>query len=169
MPKGVRLRACHPRPRPCGPACESPPLIATRSRSPFWSCGLRSAPETRAVTARIREHAIAFALAGAVAAALVWYALASVTGLIFHFMPAGPTLVTAWIVRWADDRPRGRGQRTVLLAAGASIALAMTLVLAGEGRPLDEPLITGLAIAGGAVIGAWLLRRERPRAEWSEP
>jgi hypothetical protein len=110
------------------------------------------------VKARVREHAIAFALAGAVAAALVWYALASVTGLIFHFMPAGPALVTAWIVGWADDRPRGRGQRTVLLAAGASIALAMSLVLAGEGRSLDEPLITGLAIAGGAVIGALLLR-----------
>ncbi len=120
------------------------------------------------MTARIREHAVAFALAGAVSAALVWYALASVTGLIFYVMPAGPTLVTAWIVRWADDRPRGRGQRTALLAAGASIAMAMSFVLAGEGRPLDEPLITGLAIAAGVLIGAWLLRPAPRHAELSK-
>lgn len=118
--------------------------------------------------ARVREHAVVFALAAAVATALVWYVLASVTGLIFHFMPAGPTLVTAWIVRWADDRPRGRGQRTALLAFGASIALAMALVLAREGRSLDEPLITGLAIAAGVLIGAWLLRPARRHAELSE-
>lgn len=114
---------------------------------------------------RIAEHAAAAALAAAVTTALVWYVLASVTGLIFHFMPAGPMLVTAWIVRWADDRPRRRGQRTALFAAGASIALATTLVLAGEGKPLDEPLITGLTIAAGVIIGAWLLRRERSQAE----
>lgn len=114
--------------------------------------------------ARVRAHAVAFALAGAVAAALVWYVLASVTGLIFHFMPAGPALVAAWTMRWADDRPHGRGRRTALLAAGASIALAMTFLLAGEGRPLDHPLLTGLAIAAGVIIGAWLLRREGSRA-----
>ena len=114
---------------------------------------------------RIAEHAVAAALAAAVTTALVWYVLASVTGLIFHFMPAGPTLATAWVLQSVDNRPRGRGQRTAALAASASIALAMTLVLAGVGRPLDEPLITGLAIAAGVITGAWLLRRERSQAE----
>jgi len=35
------------------------------------------------------------ALAGAVAAALVWYALASLTGPIFHLMVAGPAPAAA--------------------------------------------------------------------------
>jgi hypothetical protein len=83
-------------------------------------------------------------------------------------MPAAPTLVAAWVVRWADDRPRGRTQSTALLTAGASIALAMTRVLAGEGRRLDEPVITGLTIVAGVLIGAWLLRPARRSAELSE-
>jgi hypothetical protein len=120
------------------------------------------------VTARVREHAVGLAIAGAIAAALAWYVLASVTGLIFHFMPAGPTIATAWILRWADDRPTARRHRTALLALGASIALVMTLVLAVEGRQLDEPLITGLAIAAGVAIGAWLLRPERRGGERSD-
>lgn len=110
------------------------------------------------MTTWIRDHRVSLALAGAVAAALVWYALASATGLIFHFLPAGPTLVAAWIVRSADDRPPSRGRRAALLALGVSVALAMALVLAAQGRPLDEPPLTALAIAAGVGIGAWLLR-----------
>jgi hypothetical protein len=62
-----------------------------------------------------------------------------------------------WVVRWADARPPRRHRRGALLAAGASIALAMTLILAASGRPLDEPLVTGIVIAGGVVVGGWLL------------
>lgn len=110
-----------------------------------------------------REHAIALALAGAVAAALAWYALASLTGLIFHLMPAGPTLVAASIVRWAEGRSPGgrsvgRSRRAALLVAGASIAVAMSLGLESSGHPLDEPSLTALAVVGGVVIGARLLR-----------
>lgn len=83
-------------------------------------------------------------------------------------MPAGPTPAAAWIARWADDRPHGRGPRTALLGVGASIALATTFLLAGEGRPLDEPLLTGLAIAAGVIAGAWLLRSARPDAGLSK-
>ncbi len=97
------------------------------------------------------------ALAGAGAVALLWYALASVTGLIFHFMPAGPSLAAAWILRWADEPPRRR-PRIAALASGAAIALATTVLLAQEGRPLDDPALTGLALAAGVAIGAWLLR-----------
>lgn len=110
------------------------------------------------MTTWIRNHRVFLALGGAVTAALVWYALASATGLIFHFMPAGPTLVAAWIVRSADDQPPSRGRRAALLALGASVALATTAVLAAQGRPLDEPPLTALALAGGMGIGAWLLR-----------
>lgn len=110
------------------------------------------------MTTWVRDHSVSLALAGAVAAALVWYALASATGLIFHFMPAGPTLVAAWIVRSADDQPPSRGRRAALLALSASVALATTVVLAAQGHPLDEPPLTALALAGGVGIGAWVLR-----------
>ncbi len=110
------------------------------------------------MTTWVRDHTVSNALAGAVAAALAWYVLASATGLIFHFMPAGPTLVATWIVRSADDQPPSRARRAALLALGVSVALATTLVLAAQGRPLDEPALTALALAGGMGIGAWLLR-----------
>ncbi len=110
------------------------------------------------MTTWMRDHSVSLALAGAVAAGLVWYGLASATGLIFHFMPAGPTLVAAWIVRSAVDQPLSRGRRAALLALGASVALVTTVVLAAQGRPLDEPALTALALAGGMGIGAWLLR-----------
>lgn len=110
------------------------------------------------MTARLRRHADLFALAGALAAALMWFALASLTGLIFHFMPAGPIFVAAGIVRWAEDRNLGRNRRIAILSMGSAIALVMTLVIALTGRPLDEPVITGLVIAAGVAIGAWLLR-----------
>ncbi len=61
---------------------------------------------------------------------MVGYALAALTGLIFHFMPAGPTLASAWIGRWATDGGYGPTQRLLLLAVGASIAMAATLLLA---------------------------------------
>ncbi len=113
------------------------------------------------MTTWMRHNGVSLALAGAVAAALVWYVLASATGLIFHFMPAAPTLVAAWIVRWADHQPPSRGRRAGLLVLGASVALATTVVLATQGRPLDEPPLTALALAGGVGIGVWVLRTPR--------
>jgi hypothetical protein len=110
------------------------------------------------VTTWVQTHTTSLVIAGAVAAAFVWYVLASVTGLIFHFMPAGPTLVAAWIARSAGDGPPRRGRAAAVLVVGALVALLMTLALAGLGRPLDDPSLTALAIAGGVGLGAWLLR-----------
>jgi hypothetical protein len=110
------------------------------------------------VTSPLRTHVVWLALAGASAAAFVWYGLASVTGLIFHFMPAGPTLLAAWIVRSAADGPPSRGRLAAVLTVGSVTALFTTLVLAGQGRPLDDPWLTAVAIAAGIGIGAWLLR-----------
>ncbi|HEX9549744.1 MAG TPA: hypothetical protein VF971_01475 [Candidatus Limnocylindrales bacterium] len=106
----------------------------------------------------LRKRPTGLALASSVAAALAWFALASATGLIFHVMPAAPTLAAAYVVRWAVDRPPSRARRSAILALGASIAAAMSLILGFGGRPLDEPPLTVLAILGGVVIGAWLMR-----------
>jgi hypothetical protein len=65
-------------------------------------------------------------------------------------------------------RAAGSNAVNCLLTVGASIALAMTWVLVGEERRLDEPVITGLTIVAGILIGAWLLRPARRSAELSE-
>lgn len=44
----------------------------------------RPRPKKGSWTDRVPRHPVPMALAGAVAAALVWYALASLTGLIFR-------------------------------------------------------------------------------------
>ena len=105
-----------------------------------------------------RTHVVWLALAGAAAAAFIWYGLALATGLIFHFMPAGPTLVAAWVARSSTDGPPSRRRVAAVLIVGSLTALLTSLVLAGQGRPLDEPWLTALAIAAGVGIGAWLLR-----------
>ena len=37
--------------------------------------------------------------AAALGAGALWFALSVATGLIFHFMPAAPTLVAVWVLR----------------------------------------------------------------------
>lgn len=108
------------------------------------------------------------ALIGAVGTALVWSALAGITGLIFHFMPAGPTLASAWIGRSAGSEIYGRTQRLLVLAIGASISVATTLLLAAQGRALDDaPLTVGVVVLGVAA-GARLLRLDPGSAPASD-
>ena len=106
----------------------------------------------------MRVNVVALSIAGAVAAALVWFALASATGLIFHFMPAAPSLVAAWIMRADVDGNHRPGRLGAGLVAATLVAVLMTLVLSAQGRPLDEPVPTTLAIVGGLGFGAWLVR-----------
>ena len=110
------------------------------------------------MTATIREHPLASAVAAAIAAAAAWWALAAVSELIFHLMPAAPTLAAAAVVRLAEAPRPGRVREAAPLVAGASIAVAASLVVAAAGLPLDDPPVTALAIIGGLGIGAWLLR-----------
>ena len=110
------------------------------------------------MTATIREHPLASAVAAAMAAGAAWWALAAVSGLIFHLMPAAPTLAAAAVVRLTEAPRPGRVREAAPLVAGASIAVAASLVVAAAGLPLDDPPVTALAIIGGLGIGAWLLR-----------
>lgn len=45
-------------------------------------------------------------LVGSLGAAAAWVALASFTGLIFHFMPAAPPMAGAALVAWRLGPPR---------------------------------------------------------------
>lgn len=113
---------------------------------------------SRTTTARLQGHPVALALAAAAATAAVWFGLASVTGLIFHLMPAAPTIAAAWMIRFAGAAVPSERQLAAV-ATGASFAGATTILLARQGRPLDEPLFTGLVLGAGIAIAAWLLRR----------
>ena len=92
-------------------------------------------------------------LAGSLAAAAVWMALALFTGLIFHFMPAAPPMAGAALVAWRLGTPT-LVPGALVVAFGALVALVASLLIVRLGRPLDDPLWTGAAIVAGAVIGS---------------
>jgi len=92
-------------------------------------------------------------LAGSLGAAVAWMALASFTGLIFHFMPAAPPMAGAALVAWRLGSPK-LVPGVLVITFGVLIALFASLLIAQMGLPLDDPPWTGAAIAAGAVIGS---------------
>ncbi len=106
---------------------------------------------------RPRRSALPVAIAGVVAAGVAWLLLALATGLIFHLMPAGPSLLGAFLLRREDLR---RWTEVVgIIGAGAVVSLAVALTLSRLGRPLDDPQWTvgllGIGAAMGLVIARW--------------
>ncbi len=68
------------------------------------------------------------------------------TRLIFHLMPAAPSLGAAFTFRW----------RTGVLI----ITTTTALLLARAGHFLDgQPLVAAIALAGAAMSGLWLRAR----------
>lgn len=104
--------------------------------------------------------ALLLAAAGAGATMGLWIALASITGLIYHFLPGAPFLAAAWIFRQVEGGRRAAWpELAVMVAASASAAAIGVLVVASIGRELDPPAITGLvALAGAAISVVWLRR-----------
>jgi len=104
--------------------------------------------------------ALLLAVAGAGATVVLWVILASITGLIFHFLPGAPFLVAAWVFRQVEAGRRASWREVaVIVAAGATASLLGSLVVASIGRELDAPVATALvALAGAAVSVAWLRR-----------
>ncbi|MCJ7709299.1 MAG: hypothetical protein MUQ32_00555, partial [Chloroflexi bacterium] len=60
-----------------------------------------SASASGPIVARTRPEvaALLVAVSGAAAAVGLWIVLASITGLIYHFMPGAPFLAAAWSFR----------------------------------------------------------------------
>lgn len=115
--------------------------------------------------AHIATHALAGSVAAAAATAVAWYLLASMTGFIFHLMPAAPAIAAAWTLRGADPTS-SRPRRLAVVAAGTGIGASTLLVLAAMGRPLDDAWLTLGVLVVGALIAARLLpvRDSRPAA-----
>lgn len=99
-------------------------------------------------------------MTGADVAVGLWIALASITGLIYHFMPGGPFLVAAWIFRQVEGgRRAGWAECAAIATVGAAASAVGILAVSSIGRELDAVPLTGLAaVAGAAISVAWLRR-----------
>ncbi len=99
--------------------------------------------------------------------AVLWIVLSLRTRLIFHLMPAAPSLGAALTFRWRTGseraNPPGRaqlGEGLALLAGALIFTTAGALVLARAGQFLDRPLlVAAIALAGAAIAGLWLRAR----------
>lgn len=119
--------------------------------APAAAAGFRS----RAATANLL-----LAVAGAGATVVLWVILASITGLIYHFLPGAPFLVAAWVFRQVEGGRRAAWPAiVVIVAVGAAASVLGSLAVASIGRELDAPVATALvALAGAAMSVAWLRR-----------
>lgn len=103
-----------------------------------------------------RRSALLLAIAGVVVAGVVWLLLAIATGLIFHLMPAGPSLLGGLLLR----RGRRRSFREVVavIGTGAVVSLAVALALSRLGQPLDDPHWTIGLLGIGTALGLAIAR-----------
>jgi len=121
----------------------------------------RSAPTSEAgPRSRPATAALLLAVAGAGATVALWIILASITGLIYHFLPGAPFLVAAWVFRQVEHGRRATwSEIAVIVTVGAVASILGSLAVASIGRELDAPAATGLvALAGAAMSAAWLRR-----------
>jgi len=103
----------------------------------------------------------------AAAVAVLWIVLSMQTHLIFHLMPAAPSLASAFAFRWrtgggrAHPRVPPKPREVLVLLVGALvITTATTLILARSGEFLDRPLlVAAIAVVGATIAGIWLRGR----------
>jgi len=107
--------------------------------------------------------ALALATAGVTAAVGLWLLLASITGLIYHFLPGATFLVAAWVFRQVEGGRRAAWpELAVIVATGATGTVVGVVLVAGIGRELDAAPVTWLVAITGALIAAVWLRRGAP-------
>lgn len=109
-----------------------------------------------------QRHATLLAFVASGAAGAAWLGLAVATGLIFHFMPAAPSIAGAWVLSRRRGGPGSRSIATAILLFGVLTAFGVAMLLAIQDRPLDEPWATAIVIVAGVLIGARLLGRQHP-------
>jgi hypothetical protein len=120
--------------------------------------------------------ALPLAVAGAGVTVGLWIVLASITGLIYHFLPGAPFLVAAWVFRQVEGGRRAAWPEiAIVVAAGAVASLLGILVVSSIGRELDAAPLTGVVAFVGAALSVMWLRRAgangapTPQVERSNP
>lgn len=104
--------------------------------------------------------ALALAAGGVAGVVGLWILLASITGLIYHFLPGATFLVAAWVFRQvARGRRAAWLELAAVVAAGAVGTIVGIALVTGIGRELDTAPVTSLVAITGALIGAVWLRR----------
>lgn len=99
--------------------------------------------------------------------AVLWIVLSVRTRLIFHLMPAAPSLASAVTFRWRTGGGRAHPrvppqprEMLALLVGALVITTATALILARSGHFLDRPLlVAAIALAGATIAGIWLRGR----------
>ncbi|MEO8511697.1 MAG: hypothetical protein ABI534_10730 [Chloroflexota bacterium] len=109
-----------------------------------------------------RRSVLPVAIVGVFAAAAAWLLLALTTGLIFHFMPAGPPLLGTFLLRRGERR--SWAEVVAVIGIGAVVSLGVALALSRLGRPLDDPQWTVGLLGIGAVVGTVIARWPSPVA-----
>lgn len=114
---------------------------------------------------RVRVAAVVSGWVVAAAVAAVWIVLSLWAHLIFHLMPAAPSLGAALTFGWrtgaglANPKAPAQPAELVALLAGALVVTAATaLVLTRVGHFLDRPLVVAAIALAGAVLGGLALR-----------
>lgn len=121
---------------------------------------LASVPRPPTAPRPVATVALALAAVGVAAVVGLWIMLASITGLIYHFLPGATFLVAAWIFRQVvRGRRAAWPELAVIVAAGAAGSIGGVLLVTGIGRALDAAPVTSLVAVSGAAIGAAWLRR----------
>lgn len=112
-------------------------------------------------TAARSAKPLVFAWAAVLAMVAVWLALATQTGLIFHFLPGATFLAAAFVFRSLEHGRRASLLEIVVLLFGGAVGSAIGLLaVRALGRPLDDDWATTLVVIAGAALAIlWLCRR----------
>ncbi|MEX1171659.1 MAG: hypothetical protein WEG56_03495 [Chloroflexota bacterium] len=98
--------------------------------------------------------------AAVLGAGALWFVLSVATGLIYHFMPAGPILVAVWIRRaYGQDAPIPWPSLWAHVAGGLVVAAVAGAAIARVGAPLDGEPLVGAVLVVGTGLAIWLGRR----------
>jgi hypothetical protein len=106
---------------------------------------------------------LALSILVASAAGLLWFVLATATGLIFHFLPGASFLAGAWAYRWRPGTgPAPWSHVAAILVAGLVVTAVILGALGATGQPLDDARMTVAVAAAGALLASgWLRLRWR--------
>ncbi len=91
---------------------------------------------------------------------VLWFVLAVVTALVFHFMPAAPIIAAVWVRRsFGPDQALAWGSLLAHIAGGLLTAAITGAALAAVNASMDALWQVATVVLAGTGIAIWLGRR----------